>query len=521
MAISPLVAAPVRLPVGDDSVGATRWDGVPGFVALLALPDAGIEPASYASWAAALAEQGSVVLVLDEPLEAGPAGLATVPALVAALRAEQPDRLVALAGHGVGGIIVADYLASTLPAVDAAVLIAPGVAGARAMTGPRPSLLGRLLGRSDSGGPDLATIGAEGQLDVAARVRLEGPPVRLEIGGLDVPDHRRYGTMLPRFPPGEVVIHSSLRAHEIPLGPDAAGRGEHVAAWLRQRLDDRLRHVGPGAPDFAAMPRAEALAAHESYVAGETGRLEAFRELVARGGGPMLSADREGLAALGAWLHDAIDDRGPRDADPPRISRRYLQGRLARVSSEGLWLADGAATFVMAALREREPALHWALCTDRRDHFFQRTLLEPRHLLPEALAISLLKRLVETDPADEPLVTAWDGLIGGERRAGSEPDDLLPLDEVEVEAYDGPDWDATLWIPEGAEPALGKARFQGLFDQVRALDGVRDLAWEDREVMLLQLAPGTDLARLRGGAVAILRRALRDAEGDEDDDEED
>ena len=92
--------------------------------------------------------------------------------------------------------------------------------------------------------------------------------------------------------------------------------------------------------------------------------------------------------------------------------------------------------------------------------------------------------------------------------------DPLPLDEVAVDPYDGDPWNAQIWIPEGAEAVLGTERFERLGDRILRLKGVEDLAWEDREVMLIRVAPGLDPDDLRRRVVALLRRARKDAATD-------
>ncbi|MCA1572660.1 MAG: hypothetical protein LC798_20660 [Chloroflexi bacterium] len=86
-----------------------------------------------------------------------------------------------------------------------------------------------------------------------------------------------------------------------------------------------------------------------------------------------------------------------------------------------------------------------------------------------------------------------------------------------VDPYDGDPWNAQIWIPEGAEAVLGTERFRRLGDRIGRLKGVEELAWEDREVMLIRVAPGIDPDDLRRRVVTMLRRARKAAatEGDE------
>jgi hypothetical protein len=101
-------------------------------------------------------------------------------------------------------------------------------------------------------------------------------------------------------------------------------------------------------------------------------------------------------------------------------------------------------------------------------------------------------------------------------------DDALPLDEIEVGEYGPHDrFNIQIWIPEGAEWALGEERFEGLVDRLRQLEGVSDLVQEDREVYLARGARGIDLAALRARVVDIVRAertaAIAEGIGLEDD----
>lgn len=69
-----------------------------------------------------------------------------------------------------------------------------------------------------------------------------------------------------------------------------------------------------------------------------------------------------------------------------------------------------------------------------------------------------------------------------------------------------------MWIPEGTEAVLGERRFEQLADQIRRLEGVERLVWEDREVMIARLASGVDRGELRKRIVEVVRRARRAAE---------
>ena len=93
------------------------------------------------------------------------------------------------------------------------------------------------------------------------------------------------------------------------------------------------------------------------------------------------------------------------------------------------------------------------------------------------------------------------------------PGDVQALiDEIGVDPVDGDrDWNAQIWIPEYAEPILGREIFDGLEARLGAIPGIERLAWEDREVFLARVAKGTDLDDVRGHAVDVVRGAIRDA----------
>jgi hypothetical protein len=90
-------------------------------------------------------------------------------------------------------------------------------------------------------------------------------------------------------------------------------------------------------------------------------------------------------------------------------------------------------------------------------------------------------------------------------------DDPLPLDEIGVDPYDHDHFNAQIWIPEGAEPVLGEARFRALPDRLARLKGIEELVHEDREVMLIRVADDQDLDDLRRRVVAVVKRMKRAA----------
>ena len=104
---------------------------------------------------------------------------------------------------------------------------------------------------------------------------------------------------------------------------------------------------------------------------------------------------------------------------------------------------------------------------------------------------------------------SWRSNLDAYRARGfvEEPDDFLPLDEIGVDEYGPhPRFNAQIWIPEGAEIALGEARFAELVDRFARLKGVEEVVHEDREVFLVRLAPGEDRDALKARVVGVVRR---------------
>ncbi len=94
-----------------------------------------------------------------------------------------------------------------------------------------------------------------------------------------------------------------------------------------------------------------------------------------------------------------------------------------------------------------------------------------------------------------------------------EPEDIQALiDELDVQAIDDdPDWNVQFWLPEYAEPILGEAVFESLEQRIRAIPGVERLAWEDREVFLAKVAPGTSPEALHERLTEVVREADAEA----------
>ncbi|MGH2418464.1 MAG: hypothetical protein ACRDFY_09045, partial [Candidatus Limnocylindria bacterium] len=392
---------------------------------------------------------------------------------------------------------VLDYLASERHSPDLAVLIGPELAVAR-----RPSLVERLFQRSRPSGVEEAL----------------GPfAVRtyFQAGG----GNPAAAALMRSLRPGDASIYPAL-GHDLPNEPQWRERVKELAGWIDRATREQWPEALPPAPArdrWERMTRAEAAAAHEAYVAGEADRLARFHDLVARRRGPELTATREGMAQLGAWLLEAMEV-GPWDPDRPGWAQDAVSGLGRRLSSESLWLIDGAASHVAASLRSLEPTLRWELCTDRIDANYHRTVLEPIHLAPPVPAIAITRELTKDEPNGDWLAGTWDAWMVAVKAVREHPQaldpDPLPLDEVAVDPYDDGPWNAQIWIPEGAEAVLGSERFDRLGERIRRLTGIEDLAWEDREVMLIRLAPGVGADDVRRRVVALLRRDRKAAEAD-------
>jgi hypothetical protein len=93
------------------------------------------------------------------------------------------------------------------------------------------------------------------------------------------------------------------------------------------------------------------------------------------------------------------------------------------------------------------------------------------------------------------------------------PDDVRALiDEIGVDPVDDDrEWNAQIWIPEYAEPVLGRDIFESLEARLGAIPGIERLAWEDREVFLARVAKGTSIEDVQRLAVDAVRGAIRDA----------
>lgn len=487
-------------------MAVTRWDGVSELGVALLLPTHRERTAGYHAFASTLALRGIGVALPDEPPSASRDGLTVVEGLISALRGDGAASFVVLIGHGLGGLVAAAYLESDRPQPDLAVLISPELAGRdeRPPSARLRSILGRRARQEE--------VTAAGVMEHLDRIRV---PFRLDHGGGG--DMRRDAGWIDRLMAHPMTqpawFHiTPLLGSDLPNEPGLTDRVGIIGRWVHGRAHELLPDRVPPLPDGSAwerLSRAEARAAFNAYVGSEEQRLARFARAVAARGGPELGASRQDMASLGAWLLDVVEV-GRQDADTLPDWARVPYGTVRRLSTESLWLIDGAASHFAAALRSHDPGLAWQLCTQRIDAFYHRPVLEPIHLAPPIPVIGVLDKLAADEPDRDWLAGSWDAWTEALRQAHEEPtgvDDPLPLDEVTVERYDHPRWNAQIRIPEEAGAVLGPTRFAGLDGRISRLKGVEDLAWEDREVMLVRLAADVDRDELRTRVVQVLQRA--------------
>ena len=508
----PLAPIEPRLEVRSHPAGPItlrRWEAPGSIALLLLLPTRPELTAGYDAYAAALSEAGVGVALLLETLEPGASSTEVVAVLLAALRAERPGQPFVLAGHGAGAMVVGEYLASTNHQPDLVALLAPTLATAQAS-----KRLGRSLPMRRAAPASAPQLASERLIKSLSDTSMS---VYIAAGWQDpLADPAVLRRLQAVRPIGDVWNYPAA-GHDLPNMGLPTERAGDLAAWILRRASERW----PQDPRWARAPRARdldratAMRRHAAFVTSEGERLAAFEARVGAGGGPDLDSTRDGFARLGAWLLDAIGEGGRSGSEPEWA--QGLAGPVRRLSTESLWLIDGTAAYVLASLRESASQVRWELCTDRRDSYLHESLLEPLHLSTDLVVGNLLRSLLASQTTQDWLARIRDPMVNRleTMRGVTESDEALPLGEVAVAPYDGDPWNAQLWIPEGAESVLGRQRFEALAPAIEGLTGVRRLAWEDREVMLVELAPGTDLDALRQRIVELLRTARKAAAADE------
>jgi len=532
-----------------------RWPARRPFMGMLLLPTWGSHGARYERFGGEVALHGVHIEALDlvgHGESDGPRGAPTWEVLrddvedrLIAIRRQLVDRPVALYGHGLGGLVALDYLAGDRPAPDVAVLVAPSLT-------LRKGILPGGLRLPWQRGPEVVpVIDDVGQLardpdlqaswrtdplvvreypvpflrtaaDIQSRVvngfeRLT-MPMRIEASGLDpiAPEPRPVlwsrGTSPDRW-------ETFASGHDSPNDQGWHMRARDVAGWLERVASRHWPSTLASVEStrrlerYRQMSRAEATAAFDSYVAEQPERIARLEAIVRRRGGPALGCDPGALDRLGAWVLEALE-WSALDERPPEWVQRPAGHE---ISAESAALVEGVAAHLAACLRTLEPEVEWRLGTEKIDSYYHLPLLEPLHLLPETVSAGVLIGAQSDPPQAEPLgrrLVAWREQLARLRAEGPADDDALPLDEIGVDPVDPADYagrfNATIWIPEGAEVVLGEERFEELPGRLAKLKGVENLVHEDREVFLIRVADGQDLDELRRRVVGVVRR-LRDA----------
>ena len=532
-----------------------RWPARRPFMGMLLLPTWGSHGARYERFAAEVALHGVHIEALDlagHGESDGPRGAPAWDVLrddvedrLAAIRRQLVDRPVALYGHGLGGLVALDYLVSDRPAPDLAVLVAPSMTlrkgilpgGLRLPWQRTPDVVPVIddvgqLARD----PDLQASWRTDPLvvrgyavpflrsvaDVQARVvpafeRLT-MPLWKEASGLDpiAPEPRPVLSVRISSPDRWETFASG---HDSPNDQGWHKRARDFGGWLgrvaSRHWPSTLETVEStrSLARFERMSRAEATAEFDAYVAEQLERIARLEAIVRRRGGPALDCEPEALDRLGSWVLEAIEWSAP-DERPPDWAQRPAGHE---ISADSAALVEGVAAHLAACLRTLEPDIEWRLCTQKIDAYYHRPLLQPLHLLPETVGAGILIGAQDDPPRAEQLgrrLVTWREGLARLRHEGPGEDHALPLHEIVVEPVDPAHYrgrfNATIWIPEGAEAVLGEERFEELPRRLARLKGVLDLVHEDREVFLVRVADGQDLDEVRRRVVGVVRR-LRDA----------
>ncbi len=318
--------------------------------------------------------------------------------------------------------------------------------------------------------------------------------------------------------PADVVaspVRMVLEALEPLLGGAASADGwlsEVFDAWAA-RVPDAMRDPPRGVEwAYQQLSRAEAKAHFDRYVATEQERLEAFRDLVERLGGPKrpeLDLSRDSMRPLGAWVLGAVAD-GPRDGEVPLWAQSMPPYQLTW-SGDGIRLMDGLATYFAAAVHRRHPGLTWTMSTKSFDVDYQTPTLG--NLMPVRPMLVGLDRGRSAEPPDgDWLVRIFDPWDQAFER-GPSADDKPAIDDVDVNPTDMPGFDVEIWISEAVEALIGADAFAALQPTLAAIPGVKELVWEDRELLYAKLERGASLPELRDRITAVLRDAAEERTG--------
>lgn len=536
-----------------------RWPARRPFMGMLLLPTWGSHGARYERFAGEVALQGVHIEALDlagHGESDGPRGAPTWEVLLddvedrlVALRRELVDRPIALYGQGLGGLIAIDYLASDRPSAALAVLVAPTMTLRKGIlpggfrlpwqrspeTVPVVEDLGQLARDPDlqaSWRTDPLVVREYGVafLRTVADVQARAPagydritlPMWVEASGLQDPiGPERRPVLAAR--PGLDHWGTFASGHDSPNNEGWHKRARELSGWLERAASrhwpSTLETIESdrSLERYRKMSRAEATAAFDAYVAEQPERIARLEGIVQRRGGPALDCDPEALDQLGAWVLDALEWSAPDERPPDWVQRRAGH----EISAESAALAEGVAAYLAACLRTLEPEVEWRLCTEKIDSDYHLPMLHPLHVLPGR---GILNAARADPPRAEPLgrrLVAWREQLARLRTEGPADDEALPLDEIAVDpvdpAHHGGRFNATIWVPEGAEAVLGEERFEELPRLLARLKGVLDLVHEDREVILVRVEDGQDLDALRRRVVGVVRRLREAAEREADE----
>jgi alpha-beta hydrolase superfamily lysophospholipase len=539
-----------------------RWPARRPFMGMLLLPTWGSHGARYERFAGEIALHGVHIEALDlvgHGESDGPRGapawevvLDDVEDRLVAIRRQLADRPVALLGHGLGGLVALDYLASDRPAPDVAVLVAPSLTlrkgilpgGIRfpwqreAEVAPMIDDVGQLAKDPDLQAswrtdplvvreyplPFLRTV-ADVQSRVVAGFDAITLPMWIAASGLDpiAPEPR---PVLPSRGTTPDRWETFASGHDSPNDQGWHKRARDLAGWL-ERVASRhwpstLATVESdrSLERYRKMTRAEAMAAFDAHLAEQPERIARLESIVQRRGGPALDCDPEALDRLGAWVLDALEWSAPDERPPDWVQRQAGH----EISAESAAIVEGVAAHLSACLRSLEPEVEWRLCAEKIDAYYHLALLQPIHLLPGTVSGAILVGAQSDPPRAEPLgqrLVAWRQQLARLREKVQADDGALPLDEIGVDPVDPADYggrfNATIWIPEGAEAVLGEERFEELPRRLARVKGVLDLVHEDREVFLVRVENGQDLDALRRRVVGMVRRLREAAEREADE----
>ena len=260
----------------------------------------------------------------------------------------------------------------------------------------------------------------------------------------------------------------------------------------------------------------------ESFVDGMESRIDAFVADVHRRGGPAASLDRsiESLEVLWPWFVAAVlvSRSGPRAVGRSSESQAAPNANLAwwirfqperaRILGDELVVAStGLADYFCACIVRNAPGSTWEI-SRRAGTFHQPVLVIPGRgdLNPEnviGLASAIASGVETTHSAPNGLrriAEAWLGLDPEHERLLAAI--ARPMPRYTVRRIDDPRWSHEVALGDALAHA-GSGRIQAMVRALRAEQGVSEVIWEDREIVLVR-APEIPLERV----VALATDAL-------------